>query len=701
MVKNIELKTKFFEGINFVQRVKNFSLRPTGPEIALLPLFEAIANSYHSIEESGREDGQITVRIERVEETLSFGDNLENLPKYEPSKSPINGFTVEDNGIGFDNIRFNAFVEADTDYRASLGGKGIGRYSWLKAFKVVSINSIYNDDSIGFMQRTFDFRHTSEAIHKLETNPSEDTDTKTIIRLIGYYPSFSEKAPKTAETIARRVIEHFLFFFLNGKVPGIRIIDAQEEEKISLNDLFSSGIKADFDVKEFKVKKFKFYLRHVKLYSASESSDHRMHLCGGGREVIPFNLSSRVNGIKSKNRIQEEDRAFIYLCYVNGKYLDEHLNPERTDFLIPEKPAPLFEEIISKDEIIEKALNFVKAFLNDHLTKVSRENEKKIREFISSNYKYRPLLDFKAKEVFKIKQGLSEKDLEIELHKLLSELEREVKGQEAKFLSKTFLSESKNIEANKKAYHDFLEKHNVLGKYKLAEYVVHRKVILDLLTAKTHLNPNSKYSLEKEIHDLFYPMGHDTNRAFLEQRNLWIIDEKLAYHQYLASDKAIRTYGDSDSGQRTDLTIIENDGFFDNRHAFATEASEHSSVILVEFKRPMRDEYTEAENPFVKARLYSTQIREGNAKDADGSYITLNKDAPFYCYIICDLTEKLRSWALDSNLTAYAHENGYFGYNPNWKIFFEVMSFKKLTADANKRNLILFDQLGLPKIKKI
>jgi len=48
---------------------------------------------------------------------------------------------IKDNGIGFDDQNFEAFSTSDTTYKASRGGKGIGRFMWLAAFERAEIES--------------------------------------------------------------------------------------------------------------------------------------------------------------------------------------------------------------------------------------------------------------------------------------------------------------------------------------------------------------------------------------------------------------------------------------------------------------------------------------------------------------------------------------------------------------------------------
>jgi len=68
--------------------------------------------------------------------------------------------------------------------------------------------------------------------------------------------------------------------------------------------------------------------------------------------------------------------------------------------------------------------------------------------------------------------------------------------------------------------------------------------------------------------------------------NLWTIDERLAYHNFLASDKQMRELPviDSQSQDRVDIAI------FDEAFAFADRDSQFTSITIIEFKRPYRDD---------------------------------------------------------------------------------------------------------------
>jgi hypothetical protein len=108
----------------------------------LLPVFEAVSNSFHAIQETGRPDGEIIVEFRR-ESTLD--------PEI---KGHIDSVIIRDNGIGFTEDNYHAFETADTTYKLALGGKGVGRFTWLVAFAEAVVVSRYN---AGADRRAFRF----------------------------------------------------------------------------------------------------------------------------------------------------------------------------------------------------------------------------------------------------------------------------------------------------------------------------------------------------------------------------------------------------------------------------------------------------------------------------------------------------------------------------------------------------------------
>ena len=103
--------------INIQGRLKNFHLPKNQP---LIPLFEAIVNSIHAVNERRQSGetfaGKIVIRIIREEQITIAGYG--ELPS-------ITSFEVVDNGIGFNEPNLESFMESDSTYKEALGGKGV------------------------------------------------------------------------------------------------------------------------------------------------------------------------------------------------------------------------------------------------------------------------------------------------------------------------------------------------------------------------------------------------------------------------------------------------------------------------------------------------------------------------------------------------------------------------------------------------
>ena len=93
---------------------------------AMFPLFEAVVNSIHAIDERIINDRNFTMEdaIIKVSYVRSMQQNTDG------SQPPITGFIIEDNGIGMNDANYDSFQLLDSTYKASKGCKGVGRLLW-------------------------------------------------------------------------------------------------------------------------------------------------------------------------------------------------------------------------------------------------------------------------------------------------------------------------------------------------------------------------------------------------------------------------------------------------------------------------------------------------------------------------------------------------------------------------------------------
>lgn len=663
--------------VDLIGRVSKMKI--TKNEI-LLPLYEAVVNSFQSIEESGKSDGEIRIKVLR---DISQ-DVLENKDRGE--SYPIEGFIIEDNGVGFNDKNFNSFLTSDSTYKRDKGGKGIGRFIWLKTFEEVGIRSIYEEG--GKKVRSFSFVLDNEPIKDLK---SEDNDEpiKTQIELKNLKSEYKGKLPKSLEKLGMKIIEHCLEYFIQENSP--RVIIEDNFDSIDLNKIFKKDLSIDMDKETFEIKGNKFEVCHVKLFE-SEGRKNRIHYCAHWREVKTELIDSSIPDLNG--RINDGERYFVYSAYISSKLLDNIVNDERTDFNYKMIEEDLINKNgITKKEIEENILKVISDYLKEYIEPIKKEKKEYIEGYIKKEKpQYRYLLKYKEDDIIKIKRNLSKEELELELFKIQQQFQYEVKKQGESFLIKNKINSAKDLSEYKSKYLDYIEKENELGKSTLAEYIVHRKIIIDLLDKALCYNENNKYELESYVHNLIFPMRTISDDIDYESHNLWLIDERLSYHYYLASDikmKKIETVN-VDTDERPDVLILDNPVALSNE-----ENKPYNAMTIIEFKRPMRDDYTDEENPINQVLNYTSEIRSGGVKDKNGRVLQVSESAPFYLYIIADLTPKLIKQARFANLKATPDEMGFFGYNDSREInaYIEIISYEKLLLDAKKRNNILFDKL--------
>src|SRR3954451_15040205 len=95
-------------------------------------------------------------------------------------ESGITGFNITDNGIGFNEANYDSFETSDSIHKQALGGKGVGRFLWLKAFEGVEIESVYAANEQR-MKRRFAF-NTKDGIEEKQHVETTD-EARTVVRL--------------------------------------------------------------------------------------------------------------------------------------------------------------------------------------------------------------------------------------------------------------------------------------------------------------------------------------------------------------------------------------------------------------------------------------------------------------------------------------------------------------------------------------
>lgn len=636
----------------------------------LLPLYEAIVNSIQAIEEnSATKPGIIEIEIVRSNQKGLELDGKEGLPH-------IVDFIVKDNGIGFNEANFDSFNYAHSTYKK--GGKGIGRFTWLRAFQKAEIESRYRENG-GWNLRKFNFEHTKKGIenHSLDkVNTSQER--YTVVKLKGLKEEYRRWCNSKTEDIAFKIIEHAFIYFLNKDCPRIIINDLGKH--VVVNDLFQLFTNGNVDETTLPIRENKFKVSFVKLYS--NRVDNKIHYCAHNREVLSDKIAIEIPELDNF-LVDQEGNLFSIAVYVEGDYLDQNVNEERTTINFG-KGEIEFPDVTTQEELRKAIVELIQGEFKEQISLLSERRIQRVNEFISQHPRYKQLLKYKPEKLIKIPSTLSEEKMEIEVFKIQQELELEVK-KETKAVLKFIDNEddkAKFQEKHKQLYAKIIE----VGNAKLSEYVMHRKLVLDLFEKLLR-----QRATEKAVHSLIFPLQTLSDEIGFEDHNLWMLDEKLSYHKYLASDKRFKKIEpvNSDSIDRPDIII------FNKPFAFANDDKPYESIVLIEFKRPMRDDYTEEENPISQINKYAREIIEGEAKDKYSREFDVRDNTPIYAYIICDLTKKLKAFAKDAGYKLLPSGDGYFSFNDNYNMYIEIMSFDKILKDSKERNRVLFEKLNL------
>jgi Histidine kinase-, DNA gyrase B-, and HSP90-like ATPase len=674
---------------NIANKVRNTKLPRTKP---LWPLFEVISNAIHAIQEAKTagqitDSGEITVRIVRNgdEKTLS---KLQQVDEY-----PVKSFEVIDNGIGLNDENLNHFREADTDHKINIGGKGVGRFVCLKAFDRLEVSSCFFDNGDKSM-RKFEFRNTREGFYgyqEQKENVTEPLGTKII--LANQKEEYRAKTPKELLEIGREIVSHFQLFFITSQIPLI-ILRNQNQDYIELKKMFDSEFATEILDGEFNVLGFDFQLYITK---SNKAQSHRLHFCAHNRSVKDEGLATRIIDL-GKHSVRNEEGNYYYQIFVTGEALNLHVDLERVGFTFPSDEDEEGEEKhdeLTLSKVRNAAISKIEELLDEYLSQIRAAKIEKYRPIIYEEMpQYRSLLHHRSDAVKKLPPNMTKQKLDIELYKIEAEWKMEVKEDGIRLLQEK--KDLTNLANYKDRYAKFLAEFNEVGKSDLARYVVHRRSVIGLLEDARNQNDESKFEDEDFVHSIFFPIRSTSDEVPFDKQNLWLIDERLTYHSFLASDKRFAAIENVavDSDDRTDILI------YNNAFAFTDDNKPpYGSFTIVEFKKPQRNDYQDYDtkkNPIEQTESYIESLLTGKVKDRNGRYIIVNQNTPFYVYIICDVTPSLVEILKRREFNPTPDGQGYFLFKSRYyNAYFEVIPFDKLVEDAKKRNRILFQKLGI------
>ncbi|HLK27790.1 MAG TPA: hypothetical protein VKT28_04365, partial [Puia sp.] len=234
----------------------------------------------------------------------------------------------------------------------------------------------------------------------------------------------------------------------------------------------------------------------------------------------------------------------------------------------------------------------------------------------------------------------------------------------------------------------------------LSDYMLRRKAIIEIFKKFLEADQNGKYKLEEDIHNLVFPMGLSNDKMDYESHNLWLLDERFATYNFIASDVAITAYSQKKSNKEGDIVMIDKPQMFDNPISFGSEiAGKISSIVIFEFKRPGETAHQKTKKDYrwefslLVEKYFDDFLYADNKKNYKGRQVIIEKGTPKFGYVIVDvIPPKLK----DYNLTKGYKETPFgtlYKIMPELNQHIEVLTFQQLIDGVEKRHAPFFDKL--------
>lgn len=657
--------------------VKSLDLKQTQ---GMMPLFEAISNAMDAIAETerGLNVGNIDIHLVRKPDLASKSDELPLL----------DGLTISDDGVGFTDENLKSFEEAYTQAKVKVGGKGVGRFTYLKVFNQVQVKSNFKESSGNIISRAFNFSIDSEVGDVTNIIAPSNVKTGTTISLSELNSSYLPAWPRDPQSIAQRIVAHFLIRFAGRSAPQIQLHDAGIEP-ISLTKLFKETVLSNIQEVDFSVGSNQFHLQVLRQKGSKDA--HEISYCALAREVFPVSLKKLLPELP-QTFLNTDGSYYTLKVLVTGEYFDSHANTERTGIFFNSEDLADDDSLVSRKDLDLAISETLRALLKDDLVVTNQEKMDGIKKFVENDApEYRVLLSEQYTKLIEqdVPAGVTGDKLDEALLKIRRKVEDQIRSEGTAIKT---LVDSGSFEQHKAKMNEYISRINDMGKSQLASYVVHRRSILDLLDLSLKKSrADEKYRLEEVLHNMIFPMRKTSKDVFFEQQNLWVIDERLCYHTILTSDKKVNSIKglENTHGKEPDILAF----FYDIPTGVSEPDDGSGAIVVIEFKRPGKDNYSS--DPAQQVIDHFVAIDDKKIKDVDGRPINPT-NIRYYGYFIADITTSLEK-QMRFNYQKSIDGESYFKTLPSGNGYVEIISYDKLLRDAQRRNRVLFEKLGLHK----
>lgn len=646
--------------IDLASEVKRASL-PDGLQGFLFPMYEAISNAFHSIEDRWddelEERGQLEVTFDALKQQVM----------------------VSDNGKGFDENNLLAFLTPLTGNKYERGGKGFGRFMAFKVFSKVFYSSgeMQSDGTQTKGCYKYDPFSTDDnlvTLDKLEGAGEHQHATGVTVLMQAPKAEFEDyfilegkerKYHHTAEDIVSAILDHFLIEFIQKKVPRHFFLTI-EGVPFNLYDYFydsllvsgsnSEELMIGSDYVSFAFDYFKVGEEHTK--------KHRLYFYANNRAASELeNISSGLNPKAFTEQRGEEEVKYYYLVAVSSDFFKSSQSRDRITNLHGKIDHKGKKKTI-KDHLIALAKEHILELEKSYTSVRRAKMESQVDHLIAIDPLLRRGLGNKSSAEFVEKRGITETR-----EQLAQDLFVERFRQKFDF---TKLNEDTSIDDLVDVVRNKIPED---AKEALAVYVAYRNHVIQIFRQLLNRTDDG-LATEDKVHQLIYPRYRDSEQVNYASHNLWLIDDDLAYARYVSSDRTPDGNARKKGEYAHDLLV-----------------NNENDLLVVEMKRPQKGGYDPSKpantsNPVDQLKRQISDIRKkGKIKNSEGRDTDISSESMVRGYILADWNNSLESYLSmeDFKFSNFGGKMAYRYYG-NLNLMIEVLAFDRLIDRASNRN---------------
>jgi hypothetical protein len=605
-------------------------------------LYEAITNSIHA------GASKIVCVLNSLTSSQIEIDNDVPIKK-------VDSITITDNGNGFNNENYNSFCKYRTEYKKDIGGKGVGRFVFLKLYENVHFKSLLVKEK-EIIEFHFNVDFDTDNLKKVKSIVNENQTEISLTSLTAQYfnteRSVDRRINLDLEVIREKVLLNLipsLFFYKKkGKAITIEFTDSATLQTTSIE---SENVPY-FNEKIFEVKNRDGRSVDFRLNYLIDKTLGKLHAyyCANSRTVCEFS---------DKDLKITLPIGYSGFFLVEAEYLNAHVNINRNDFDIYPVRTDMFSSL-SWEMINESLKRAISAIVKAGIPETEVINKSKLQEIQNE----RPYLT----------NYIEEEDID-----MAGFLDKKHIIEKAK---RRFDHAKENVLASsgKESYtHEELTEAILITQNELISYINDRVQVIERL--KTLIDKQER--VESIIHSLFMEKHTESDYFSVGVNNLWLLDDRFTTYSYAASDKKISSVLDSigenfdnieNGNDKPDLSI-----FFSNN----PNTPGKLKSVLIELKpfdfstKSDRKKFQGIQQliDYVKAFMEKERIQE------------------IFSFLITDIDSKLAERLVgDGYVPLFSTEAPIFHrFYEKMGISIYVVSARTLILDAEARNKIFLD----------